>query len=244
VRRLLLLSNSTNHGAAYLDHAWHSIAEHLRGVKELVFVPFALRDLVAYTAKVRDRFAREGFLVRGLLGEAGDRVLLERAEAVFVGGGNTFRLLDLLQRGGLVALLRRRVREGMPYLGASAGSNVACPTLKTTNDMPIAQPASFQALHLLGFQLNPHYLDADPGGTHMGETREQRILEYLEDNETPVVGLREGSWLRVHDRELRLLGPRPARVFRRGQDPIEVAPWSDLAPLVEAGGPPPGFELT
>ena len=233
--RLLLLSNSTNFGQGYLDHAMAEIRAFLGPVGRIVFVPFALRDQEAYAAKCRARFESEGIAVEGLTADAAGRALLERAEAVFVGGGNTFRLLDRLQRSELLDVLRRRALDGMPYLGASAGTNIAAPTIRTTNDMPILQPPSFEALGLVPFQINPHYLDADPSSRHMGETREDRLREYLEENERLVVGLREGAWLRREDGSLRLGGARDARVFRRNAEPEEVAPGAALDGLLAAG---------
>lgn len=230
--RLLLLSNSMNHGQGYLDHAMPRIREWLGPVKNILFVPFALQDHEAYTGKVRGRFAAEGIEVTGLeAGQGADAV--EWAQAVFVGGGNTFRLLDRLQTNDALDPLRRRVKDGMPYIGASAGTNLACPTIRTTNDMPIVQPASFEALGLVPFQINPHYLDPDPDSEHMGETRETRIREYLEENEVPVVGLREGGWIEVAGDVARLAGPHPARVFRRDRDPEEVPPGDDLREAIE-----------
>jgi dipeptidase E len=227
---LLLLSNSTNYGGGYLDHAMTAIRELLAGVRSLVFVPFALHDPDAYTARVRARFAREGIAVRGVGLEEGPQAV-EGAEAVFVGGGNTFRLLLGLQECDLVHALRERVLAGMPYLGASAGTNVAAPTIMTTNDMPIVEPLGFDALHLVPFQINPHYIDADPASVHMGETREQRLLEYLEENPWPVVGLREGGWLRVEGSSVRLESAS-ARLFRRGRDPEDVQPPAELGRLL------------
>ena len=229
--RLLLLSNSTNYGSGYLDHAMAEVLRFLGPVHRLVFVPFALRDQTAYTAKARARFVREAIEVTGLTPDATGHKLLAAAEAVFVGGGNTFRLLDRLQRSGLLAVLRERVQGGMPYLGASAGTNIAAPTLKTTNDMPILQPPSFEALGLVPFQINPHYLDADPGSRHMGETREDRLREYLEENTAPVVALREGAWLRREGHGLRLAGAA-ARLFRRAAEPEELAPGAALDELL------------
>jgi dipeptidase E len=232
MRRLLLLSNSTNHGRRYLDHAMPAIVGWLRGARHLAFVPFALRDQRGYTDKVRARFAEEGVQVTGVSPDANGRAAVVAAEAVFIGGGNTFRLLDLLQRSGLLEVIRGRALEGMPYMGASAGTNVAAPTLKTTNDMPIVQPARFEALALVPFQINPHYLDPDPAGTHMGETREERIREFHEENEAAVLGLREGSWLEVEGARGFLRGPRPARLFRRGEDPRELAPGAPIDDLL------------
>jgi len=232
MKRLLLLSNSTNHGAGYLDHAIDAIVSFLGPVRRPVFVPFALRDQQAYAAKARDRLAAVGIDVQAVTADAAGAAALEEAAAVFVGGGNTFRLLDRLQRSGLLEVLKRRAAAGMPYLGASAGTNIAAPTIKTTNDMPIVQPASFSALGLVPFQINPHYIDADPASRHMGETREERLREYLEENETPVLALREGAWLRVEGDRARLEGAKGARIFRRDAEPEEVAPGAALDHLL------------
>jgi dipeptidase E len=231
VKRLLLLSNSTNFGRGYLDHAIGEIRDFFGPAKRLVFVPFALFDQEGYSAKARERFAAEGFDVAGLTPDVAGRRLLESAEAVFVGGGNTFRLLLKLQSSGLLPILRERVRGGLPYLGASAGTNVASPSIKTTNDMPILQPESFEALGLLPFQINPHYLDPDASSAHMGETRETRLREYLEENRVPVVGLREGAWIRVEGEALTLGGSNGARIFRRDAEPEERRSGDSLADI-------------
>lgn len=227
-RRLLLVSTSTVHGTGYLDHCAEAIRETVGGAREVLFVPYALYDREAYAAKARDRYAAMGLALRSIHDSADPARAAEDAEAIFVGGGNTFRLLDSLQRLRLIEPIRRRVAEGMPYLGASAGSNAACPTIMTTNDMPVVQPASFEALGLVSFQINPHYLDSDPKSTHIGETRETRLREYLEENDRVVVGLREGSWLSVRGDEVRLEGARGARIFRRGSEPVEAKPGALL----------------
>jgi dipeptidase E len=234
--RLLLLSNSTNHASGYLEHALDTVLAFLDGAA-LTFVPYALADHDAYTAKVADALAPGGTRVTGLHTAADPLAAVAEAEAVFVGGGNTFRLLDTLQRLGLVAPLAARVRAGLPYMGASAGTNIAGPSIRTTNDMPIAQPASFEALGLVPFQLNPHFLDADPSSTHRGETREQRLAEFLEVNDVPVLGLREGTWLSVEDGLAGIGGaavstaaPGPAVVFTRGAPPREVG--GDISDLL------------
>ena len=226
--RLLLLSNSTNHGSPYLGHAIDVVLEHLGGA-ELTFVPYALADHDAYEAKVAGALAPHGVAVRGLHRAADPVAAIAEAEAVFVGGGNTFRLLRTLQRLGLVAPLAARVRDGMPYMGASAGTNVAGASIRTTNDMPIVEPDSFAALGLVPLQLNPHYLDADPASTHQGETREQRLAEFLEENDATVLGLREGTWLAVDGTSATIggtavspLAPGPAIVLSRGSAPREV----------------------
>jgi dipeptidase E len=207
----------------------------LVGVKRLLFVPFALHDRAAYAAKARARFLSEGIEVEALTADESGRRAVRSAEAVFVGGGNTFRLLRTLQDAALLEPLRGRARAGLPYVGASAGINIACPTIKTTNDMPIVQPASFEALGLVPFQINPHYLDPDPESRHMGETREDRIREFLEENDVAVVGLREGAWLRIEGKDGQVGGAAAARVFRRGRAPEELAPGASLESLLGAG---------
>lgn len=219
MKRLLLISNSTQHGHGFLDHVEAELRRFLGAARRLLFVPFALFDREAYTAKVRARLQPMGL---------GLSARLEEAEAIFVGGGNTFRLLKALQDANLVDPIRRRVEEGIPYVGSSAGSIVAGPTLKTTKDMPIVQPRSFDALGLTGFQISPHYLDPDSASTHMGETQEERILQYLEENDRPVIGLREGAWLRVEGASTRLGGLAGARIFRKGRRPVEKLPGDEL----------------
>jgi len=230
--QLMLLSNSTNFGGGYLDHAMEHIRSFLGPAAQLLFVPFALKDREGYAARAAARFAREGVEVHALTEDQEGRRSLEAAEAVFVGGGNTFRLLKTLQDARLLEPLAARARAGMRYLGASAGTNIAAPTIRTTNDMPIVQPDSFDALGLVPFQINPHYLDADAATRHMGETREERLREFLEENARVVVGLREGTWLRLEGARLSLGGAAPARIFRRGQEPREAAPGEALDDLM------------
>jgi dipeptidase E len=232
MRRLFLLSNSTQHGHGYLDHAIDEIDGFLGPVRRLLFVPFALRDRAGYTAKFRQRLATIGVAVDELVADRGAREQIADAEAVFTGGGNTFRLLEAMQENGLLTPLRERALAGVPYLGASAGINLAGPTIRTTNDMPIVEPPSFDALGLVPFQINPHYLDADPGSSHMGETREQRLVEFLEENDRVVVGLREGGWIRVEGEQGRLGGSKGARIFRRGAAPEERAVGAALDDLL------------
>jgi dipeptidase E len=230
--KLMLLSNSTNHGSGYLDHAMEDIRAFFAGISEVLFVPFALRDREGYTAKVAARLEKEGIAVRGLTADGEGRRALDVAAGVFVGGGNTFRLLKTLQDARLLSPLAERARGGLPYMGSSAGTNIAAPTIRTTNDMPIVQPDSFDALGLVPFQINPHYLDPDPQSRHMGETREERIREFLEENDRVVVGLREGTWLRIEGDEARLMGGAGARVFRRGAAPEEVRSGGRLDALL------------
>ena len=230
--RLLLLSNSTTWGGTYLGHARAPILGLFAQVKRIAFVPFALADQAGYHGRARAHFATLGIEVDRVVEGAAGRTLVESADGVFVGGGNTFRLLDRLQRSSLLEPIRARVLEGMPYLGSSAGTGIAAPTIMTTNDMPIVRPATFDALGLVPFQLNCHYLDPERGSQHMGETRETRIREFHEEHATPVVGLREGSWLEVEGtggaQVARLGGPHHARLFVRGAEPRELPPGTDV----------------
>jgi dipeptidase E len=231
-RRLLLISNSTLHGSGYLDHAETEIRDFLGELKHVLFVPFALVDRDKYASTAQGRFQKMGYELTSIHTAANPVHAIRETDAMFIGGGNTFRLLKALYEFDLLDVIRERVDAGMPYIGSSAGSNMACPTIRTTNDMPIVQPPSFNALGLVSFQINPHYLDPDPGSKHWGETREERIIQYLEENETPVVGLREGAMLRIENGETILRGPTGARIFRRGFDPLEVSPGAKLDGIV------------
>ena len=229
--RLLLISNSTQYGQGFLDHCAEEIRDFLDGRSRVVFIPYALRDWDGYTAKVRGRLAKIGLEVTGIHEGHPKQNCLE-AEAFFCGGGNTFRLLTLLWEQGLVEAIRARVQGGAPYIGSSAGTNLACPTIKTTNDMPIVQPPTFEALRLVPFNINCHYLDPDPNSRHQGETREDRISEFHEMNSPPVLGLREGAWLRREGDRLRLDGSSGGRLFRSGAPPEEIPSREDLSFLL------------
>ena len=231
---LLLISNSTNAGEEYLKYPIAEIAKTLKGVSEVVFIPYAAVTFSydEYEAKVQARFNEIGIKVKSIHHALNKRNFLRNAEAVVIGGGNTFALLKRMQEEDLLDVIHRRVKGGMPYVGWSAGSNVTCPTICTTNDMPIVQPESFRAIGLVSFQINPHYLDANPEG-HAGETREQRILEYIEANPRRwVVGLREGCMLHLHDGKMELIGSRPMRIFKKGVETYEVNPGDDLSFLL------------
>jgi len=223
-QRVLLISNSTLHGSGYLDHAESEIRSFLGDAKRVLFVPYALFDRDKYAANARQRFQKMGYELTSVHTAENPVTAVNETDAVFIGGGNTFRLLKALYEFDLIEAIRNRVSNGMPYIGSSAGSNVAAPTIKTTNDMPIVQPPSFNALGLVSFQINPHYLDPDPDSKHMGETREERIVQFLEENDTPVVGLREGAILRIESGETILRGTTWARIFRRGMKPLEISP--------------------
>lgn len=240
MRRLLLISNSTLYGSGYLDHAANEIRDLVGDRTRVVFVPFALHDRKEYAAKAQARFREMGFALTSIHDVSNMRRAIAEAEVIFVGGGNTFRLLKGLYDYDLLEAIRQSVATGTRYIGSSAGAIVAGPTLKTTKDMPIVQPPSFQSLGLVSFQISPHYLDPDPSSTHMGETQEERIMQFLEENDAPVVGLREGSTLRVEGGAVMLIGPRSARIFRRGEKPVEAAAGSDLRALLETTAMPAG----
>jgi Peptidase E len=230
-KRLLLLSNSKNYGQGYLEHAEAHIKDFLgERVRKVLFIPFAA---VRYTFdefadSVRERFEHMGYELDALHASDDPRQAIQDAEAIIVGGGNTFHLLHHLYQRGLIETIRARVSAGVPYIGWSAGSNLACPTIKTTNDMPIIEPSSFEALGLVPFQINPHYLDAHPQG-HQGETREERLLEFVEVNRNVyVVGLREGSMLRIEGQRVRLIGDKSVRIFVHGTEATEYSPEESL----------------
>ena len=236
MKRLLLLSNSTNFGEPFLQYPLRTIQQFLGSTaSEVLFVPYAAVRLSFsdYVSRVRERFRAIGIEVTSIHETENPVAAVERAAAIVVGGGNTFCLLDRLYTQGLVERIRERVLQCVPYVGWSAGSNVACPTIKTTNDMPIVEPRSLTALDLVPFQINPHYTDATVPN-HGGETRAERLLEFLVANPTAtVIGLREGTMLRVEGEEIELLGDKPARIFRDGHEVIESASGDSLKFLLE-----------
>jgi dipeptidase E len=228
----LLLSNGPSAGMAPLAHERDEIDEALgRDVRTVVFVPYA---------SVRREYDRYVEAVTPILGSAGRQVTgihtaedpldsIRSADAIAVGGGNTWQLLRMVREQGLLPAIRERVRAGVPYIGWSAGANLACPTIGTTNDMPVTDPGGTDGLGLIGWQINPHYLHGNPPGFD-GETREERILEYLELHPGVIVtGLREGTMFRVDDRAVRYLGPETVRIFRHGQPPEELAAGADMS---------------
>jgi dipeptidase E len=231
-KRILLISNSTLYGSNYLDHAESEIRDFLGDVKQVLFVPYAVFDRDEYADMARDRYARMGYEVTSVHTATDPIEAVNKTDAVFIGGGNTFRLLNALYQANLLEPIHNRVKNGMPYIGSSAGSNVAGPTIKTTNDMPIVQPPSFDSLGLVSFQISPHYLDPDPNSTHMGETQEDRIVEFLEENDTPVAGIREGAMIRIENGTSVLKGLKGARIFRKGMEPVETSPGDQLDDLL------------
>jgi len=233
--RLLLISNSTNPGEAYLEYPKEQIKTFLKDTRKVLFIPYAAVSFTfdEYERKVQQRFSEMGVEVESIHHSKFPKKSVQDAEAIVVGGGNTFRLLKMIHLFDLVEAVRFKVLSGTPYIGWSAGANVACPTICTTNDMPICEPDNFSAFNLVRFQINPHFIDTHPEG-HAGETREQRILEFLEmDPYVYVVGLREGSMIMLENVKLSLLGKKPARIFKKGIPPKEVNPGDDLDFLFE-----------
>ena len=230
---LFLLSSTSVHGYGPFEHVRDAIAEFVAGARSIHFVPYAGSDHERYTTRVQELLTPISLPMVGLNTVPDPRAAIEEAEVVFIGGGNSFRLLKALWEYDLVETIRERVQAGeLRFIGSSAGTNMACPTLRTTNDMPIVQPRTFEATGLIPFQINPHYVDAVPDSQHMGETREQRLWEFLEENDVPVLGLREGSWLRRHDDQLTLRGVAGARLFRRGRESETFEPGADLSWLL------------
>jgi len=222
---LLLLSNSTNAGEVFLEYAMPQIQKFLgKEQKNCVFIPYAAVAIGydEYETKVAEKFSEAGYILKSVHNYSYPAQAIKNADAIIVGGGNTFHLLHQMQKNDLLNAIRERVAEGIPYIGWSAGSNVACPGLYTSNDMPIIGPKSFEALNLVTFQINPHYLDANPDG-HAGETREARIEEFLIVHPNVyVVGLREGTMLKISGNKITLIGARKARIFKSGMEPLEL----------------------
>ncbi len=232
MKKIIIASTSTLHEGKYLDYLLPTLKEHFAGCSNLLFIPYARPGGITYddyTAKAAEAFAAIGITVKGVH-EFDDPVeAVQNAEAIFTGGGNTFLLVTQLYKTGVMDAMEKVVKNGTPYLGSSAGSNICGLTMQTTNDMPIIYPPSFKTFGFVPFNINPHYLDPIEGSTHMGETRETRIKEFHFINPQPVVGLREGSWLEVKGGTITLKGDLHARIFRQGQEPEEVGPGADLS---------------
>ncbi len=231
--RLLLISNSTNYGESYLGWPQEHIQDFLKEteVKRILFIPYAgvglseeslEKSFDLYEEKVNAVYQKLGYEIYSIHKEDDPIKAVKEAEAIAVGGGNTFHLFYMMHKNKIMNLMREQVLSGVPFMGWSAGSNICCPTLKTTNDMPIIEPESFDGLNLVPFQINPHYLDVNPEG-HGGETREQRIEEFMVVNRAIyVVGLREACLLLVEGEELKLIGRHPIRLFKFGKEPQEL----------------------
>lgn len=235
MKNLIVASTSTIHGSSFLEYLLPELKDHFQPIRTLVFVPFARPGGVsheAYTDHVRTGLKSLKIEVKGLH-EFEDQVrAIEEAEGIFTGGGNTFVLLNELQKRNLIEPLRRKLKDGVPYLGTSAGSNILGPTVNTTNDMPIVLPLSLEALGAIPFNVNPHYLDPEPDSTHKGESRETRIKEFHCFNETTVIGLREGGWISVKGDRMILKGAPSARIFIKNKEPFEADQGFNLGQLL------------
>lgn len=234
MKNIIIASTSTLHGGDYLEYLLAELSVHFEHCKTILFIPFARPGGISheeYTAKVALAFAKINKEVKGIHEFEDFSKAITNAEGIFTGGGNTFLLVSQLYKNKIMTVLADTVKNGTPYLGTSAGSNICGLTIQTTNDMPIIYPPSFQTLGLVPFNLNPHYLDPDSQSKHMGETRETRIKEFHSFNKIPVLGLREGSWLDVKGDKITLKGNLTARLFRQNQTPIEIESGSDLSYL-------------
>lgn len=232
MKKIIIASTSTLHGGKYLDYLIPELKEHFTGCSSLLFIPYARPGGMShddYTKKAGEAFASLDIAVKGIHEFDDPAPAIAKAEAIFTGGGNTFLLVKQLHELGLMEKLAKTVENGTPYLGTSAGSNICGMTMQTTNDMPIVYPPSFKTLGLIPFNINPHYLDPEPGSTHMGETRETRIKEFHHFNSLPVLGLREGSWLEVEGDKITLRGSLAARLFCQNREPEEIQTGADLS---------------
>lgn len=231
IRNLLLISNSTLHGSGYLDHCEDEIRKFLKKNSNILFIPYARPSGISHTEYTKiayNRFKKMDFELTGIQTYKNPKKAIIKAEAIFIGGGNTFVLLNDLYKKNILKIIRKKVSEGMQYIGTSAGSNVACKSIKTTNDMPIIYPPSFKALNLVPFNINPHYIDPQPESKHMGETRETRIKEFHFYNKEYVVGLREGAMLNINNDKITLKGTTGAKVFKKGVETKEYKPGDTL----------------
>ncbi|WP_029038350.1 dipeptidase PepE [Salinimicrobium xinjiangense] len=234
MKNLILASTSTLHGQEYLEYLIPLLRSHFSGCSEVLFIPFARPGGISheeYTSTAARAFDKAGLKIKGLHEFSEPRVAIQKAKGIFTGGGNTFLLVQQLHSQNLITPLKEVLEKGIPYLGTSAGTNIAGLTMKTSNDMPIVYPPSFNTLGLVPFNINPHYLDPDPDSTHKGETRETRIKEFHQFNTPPVIGLREGSWLEVKGKDIRLKGEPLARIFEAGKEAYEVEPETLLNDL-------------
>ncbi len=234
MKNLIIASTSTLHGGGYLDYILPELQVLFKDCNSILFVPYARPGGIShadYTEKVQSAFAKINKTVRGLHEFEDPTEAISKAEAIFTGGGNTFLLVSQLYKNKVMDVLAQAVKNGTPYLGTSAGSNITGLSMQTTNDMPIVYPPSFQTLGLIPFNLNPHYLDPDLQSKHMGETRETRIKEFHQFNGIPVLGLREGSWLEVKGSKITLKGELSARLFLQNREPKELETGSDLSEL-------------
>ena len=225
MKKILIASTSTIHGSSFLDYLLSDLEEHFKDTTEVLFIPYARPGGIShedYTKKAQGAFQKINKTLKGLHEFTNAKEALNNAKGIFVGGGNTFVLVNQLYKNDLITTLQKVVLNGIPYLGTSAGSNICGLTMNTTNDMPIVYPPSFKTLGFVPFNINPHYLDPDPSSTHMGETRETRIQEFHKFNTQPVIGLREGSFLKVLNEDIVLKGHLSVRIFLHNEEPYEI----------------------
>ncbi|MDO5979913.1 dipeptidase PepE [Flavivirga spongiicola] len=231
MKNIIIASTSTIHGSGYLDYILDELTVFFKDVKEILFLPYARPSGIShdeYTKTVHAAFSKINKNVKGIHTYENPIEAIKKAKAIFIGGGNTFVLTNQLHKNNLINTLQAVVKNGIPYLGTSAGSNICGLTIKTTNDMPIVYPPSFNALAFVPFNINPHYLDPNKSSKHMGETRETRIKEFHNFNNQPVIGLREGSWLHVKDDSIILKGNLTARIFEYNKIPYEISSGTEL----------------
>jgi dipeptidase E len=234
MKNILLASTSTMYGSSFLEYLLPELKHHFKGCKTILFIPYARSGGMTheeYTVKVALTFGKINIEVKGIHEFENPVEAIENAEGIFTGGGNTFVLVSQLYNYKIMEVLAKKIKSGTPYLGTSAGSNIAGLTMQNTNDMPIVYPPSFQTLGMIPFNLNPHYIDVDQPLNHMGETREDRINEFHTFNSIPVLGLREGSWLEIKGETIHLKGKYKARLFRQNQEPEELESGTNLSDL-------------
>ncbi len=234
MQNCIIASTSTIHGSSYLEYLFEPLKKLWNGIDEILFIPYARPSGIshdAYTAIVSEALQKLNKKVTGIHTHANPVEAIAKAKAIFTGGGNTFVLVNALYKNELLTPIKKAIQSGTPYLGTSAGSNISGLTMQTTNDMPIVRPPSYQTMGILPFNINPHYQDPDPSSTHKGETRETRIKEYHAYNTVPVIGLREGSWLRIAEKEIYLRGGLSARIFEQGKAPYELENGKSLSKL-------------
>jgi len=234
MKNLIIASTSTLHESDYLEYILDELIPFFKNVKTILFIPYARPSGIShdeYTKKAASAFSKIDKKVVGIHTFKNPVEAIKNAEAIFTGGGNTFVLVNQLYKNNLIGVLKETVTNGVPYLGTSAGSNICGLTIKTSNDMPIIYPPSFNTLGLVPFNINPHYLDPDQNSKHMGETRETRIKEFHSYNTPPVIGLREGNWLHVNGGSIVLKGDLSARIFEYNKAPYEVESGTKLTHL-------------
>ncbi|ALJ06136.1 (alpha)-aspartyl dipeptidase [Pseudalgibacter alginicilyticus] len=234
MKNIIIASTSTIHGTAYLEYLFDELKLFYNDIDDILFIPYARPNGIShdtYTEIATKGLSKIGRKVKGLHTFQNPETAIKEAKAIFVGGGNTFVLLNELYKKNLITSLKQTIKKGIPYLGTSAGSNICGLSIKTTNDMPIVFPKSLNALGVVPFNINPHYIDVDTTLKHMGESRETRINEFHKFNTQPVIGLREGSWLKVDDGSIKLKGTLNARIFEYNKEPYEIETETELNTL-------------